>query len=94
VDLFEQVDRLDRDELAKLKAYVDDKLNPASTVEQRINYRDGWLQSEYRHTDKGTRRGPYWYYKFVKDGQNHSVYIGRSDNPKGDVDEMLASKGG
>lgn len=94
MDLFERVDRLDRDELATLKAYVDDKLNPASTVEQRINYRDGWLQSEYRYTDKGTRRGPYWYYKFVKNGQNHSVYIGRSDNPKGDVDEILASKGG
>ncbi len=94
MDLKEQIDRLDRDELAKLRGYIDDKLNPASSVEERINYRNGWLQSEYRHTDKGTRRGPYWYFKYVKDGQNYSLYIGKSDNPKSEVDLILASKAG
>jgi len=85
---------LDRDQLAELKMYIDDKLNPASSVEERINYRNGWLQSEYRYTDKGTRRGLYWYFKYVKDGKNHSLYIGRTDDPKGDVDQLLASKAG
>ncbi|MDQ4128866.1 MAG: hypothetical protein M3151_13120 [Actinomycetota bacterium] len=94
MDLREQIDRLDRDELAKLRGYIDDKLNPASSVEKRINYRNGWLQSEYRHTDKGTRRGPYWYFKYIKDGQNYSLYIGKSDNPKSEVDQILASKAG
>jgi hypothetical protein len=74
--------------------YIDDKLNPASSVEERFNYRNGWLQSEYRYTDKGTRRGPYWYFKYVKDGENHSLYIGRTDNPRGEVDQLLASKAG
>jgi len=94
MELREQIDRLDRDQLAELKIYIDDKLNPASTVEQRINYRSGWLQSEYRYTDKGTRRGPYWYFKFVKEGKNHSLYIGSTDNPKSVVDQILASKAG
>lgn len=94
MDLREQVDQLDRDQLAELRMYIDDKLNPTSSVEERINYRSGWLQSEYRYTDKGTRRGPYWYFKYIKDGQNHSLYIGKSDNPKSDVDHILASKAG
>lgn len=94
MELREQIDRLERDQLAELRMYIDDKLNPASTVEQRINYRSGWLQSEYRYTDKGTKRGPYWYFKFVKEGKNHSLYIGHSDDPKGDVDQILASKAG
>ena len=92
--LREQIDRLDRDQLAELRTYIDDKLDPASSVEQRINYRSGWLQSEYRYTDKGTKRGPYWYFKFVKEGKNHSLYIGRTDDPRGTVDQILASKAG
>lgn len=93
-ELRDQVDRLDRDQLAELRMYIDDKLNPASAVEERINYRSGWLQSEYRYTDKGTRRGPYWYFKFVKEGKNHSLYIGQTDDPRGTVDQILASKAG
>lgn len=93
-ELRDQVDRLDRDQLAELRMYIDDKLNPASAVEERINYRSGWLQSEYRYTDKGTRRGPYWYFKFVKEGKNHSLYIGQSDDPRSTVDQILASKAG
>ena len=94
MDLRGQIDRLDRDQLTELRMYIDDKLNPASSVEERINYRSGWLQSEYRYTGKGTRRGPYWYFKYVKDGQNYSLYIGKSDNPKSDLDQILASKAG
>lgn len=94
MDLRKHIDQLDRDELAELKMYIDDKLNPASSVEERFNYRNGWLQSEYRYTDKGTRRGPYWYFKYVKDGKNHSLYIGRTDNPMSEVDQLLASKAG
>lgn len=94
VDLRERIDQLDRDQLAELRMYIDDKLNPASSVEQRINYRNGWLQSEYRYTDKGTRRGPYWYFKYVKEGKNHSLYVGRADDPKSAVDQILASKAG
>ncbi len=94
MELRAQVDQLDRDQLTELKMYIDDKLNPASKVEQRINYRSGWLQSEYRYTEKGTRRGPYWYFKFVKNGKNHSIYIGTTDNPRSAVDQMLLSKAG
>lgn len=94
MELREQIDQLDRDQLAQLRMYIDDKLNPASSVERRINYRSGWLQSEYRYTDKGTRRGPYWYFKYVKEGKNNSLYIGRTDDPKGVVDQILASKAG
>lgn len=94
MELREQIDQLDRNQLAELKMYIEDKLNPASAVEQRINYRNGWLQSEYRYTEKGTRRGPYWYFKFVKEGKNHSIYIGTTDNPRSAVDQMLLSKAG
>ncbi len=94
MELQEQIDQLDRDQLAELRMYIDEKLSPTSSVEQRINYRSGWLQSEYRYTDKGTRRGPYWYFKYVKDGKNHSLYIGGTDNPKSVVDQILASKAG
>ena len=94
MELREQIDRLDPAQLAELRMYIDDKLDPTSTVEQRIDYRSGWLQSEYRYTDEGARRGPYWYFKFVKEGKAHSLYIGDTDSPKSAVDQIFASKAG
>ncbi len=39
---------------------------------------DGWLHLETRiNPETGTERGPYWYFRVVRDGKQRSVYIGK-----------------
>jgi hypothetical protein len=87
-----QVEKMTDEELMQLREYIDRRLGKRSSsqVIGRRNYRDGWLQLERRRYPKsGTERGPYWYYKFVQDGKNRSLYIGKTDDPESKVDEKL-----
>ena len=51
-----------------------------NTVEERVPYKDGYLQNEYRFTKKGTQQGPYWYFYWFENDRQKRVYIGRADN--------------
>jgi len=56
-------------------------------------YRDGHLQLTYLYTKKGTRRGPYWYFRYHVGGKQKSLYIGSCDleEAKRRVDEKRSS---
>ncbi len=51
-----------------------------NTVEERVPYKDGFLQNEYRFTKKGTPQGPYFYFYWFEDGRQERIYIGKADN--------------
>jgi hypothetical protein len=69
---------------------------PASTVVERRSYHNGILQLErraYRRKDGGlTTRGPYWYFHYRKGGQQKTLYLGKTDDPEGRVDEKLGKE--
>jgi hypothetical protein len=48
-----------------------------NTVEERLPYKDGYLQNEYRFTKKGTPQGPYWYFYWFEDDRQKRIYIGK-----------------
>ena len=92
--IWAQMEKMTEEELMQLRDYIDKRLGQRSShVIERRNYRDGWLQLEIRYTEKGTERGPYWYFKFVRDGKNHTLYIGKTDDPEGKVDEKMGEGG-
>lgn len=65
-----------------------------STVKEARPHEDGYLQAEtrlYRRKDgKESERGPYWYFRYHKDGKQKKLYLGRTDDPE----KALAEKRG
>jgi hypothetical protein len=59
------------------------------TVEERVPYKDGYLQNEYRFTKKGTRQGPYMYFYWFENDRQKRIYIGKCsvEEAKRRVDE-------
>lgn len=72
---------------------------PASGAEKRqaegsevVEYRpheDGMLQAEvriYTRRDGGrSERGPYWYFRFHEGGKQKKLYLGKTDDPEGEL---------
>ncbi len=67
-----------REQLDKKIASLRDE-NKAIEVVEYQPYGDGHLQLTYLYTKKGTRRGPYWYFRYHVDGKQKSLYIGSAD---------------
>jgi hypothetical protein len=64
-----------------------------SSVVERRSYGSGILQLEYRTNPKtGTRRGPYWYYHYREGGRQHTLYVGKTDDPEEALAEKLATE--
>src|SRR5215213_5250049 len=85
-EIIASLDQLDRTDLDRLQAAIDSKRQQvsASTVVERRNHLDGILQLEYRTNPKtGKQRGPYWYFKYRRDGKQKTTYIGATDDPEG-----------
>lgn len=61
----------------------------ASSVVEARPYGDGWFQKEkrtYRRTDGSEReRGPYWYFRFHEDGRQRKIYLGKTEDPEGEL---------
>lgn len=63
-----------------VKEGIEAQLKPTpktSEVAEYVPHADGILQLEYRVTPKGTRRGPYWIFKYNAAGRKKSMYIGK-----------------
>ena len=59
----------------------------AEVVEYRP-YEDGMLQAEVRiyAARRGPLgRGPYWYFRYHEGGKQKKIYLGRTDNPEGEL---------
>jgi hypothetical protein len=69
---------------------------PSQVVEGRP-YGDGWLQLEsrtYERKDGGVSlRGPYWYFRYHEGGRQRKLYLGKTDDPEGALEEKLAARG-
>ena len=87
---------LDRAELERLEEALDRRLrklrqeSPAvSGVLEYRPYADGTLQAEIRRYVRkdGTAKeqGPYWYFRFHEGGKQKKIYLGRTDDPEGEL---------
>jgi hypothetical protein len=95
------VERMNIEELDQLQVAIDRRRQqlgdkPVSTVVERRNYGSGILQLErraYKRKDGGlTERGPYWYFHFREGGKQHTIYVGKTDDPESVVDEKLGEE--
>jgi hypothetical protein len=92
-ELIASLDHLDPTDLDSLQAAIDSKRHKVSvsSVVKRRNHLDGILQLEYRTNPKtGTQRGPYWYFKYRKDGKQKTTYIGSTNDPEGWLENRRA----
>src|SRR5918999_5711583 len=97
--LIAAVERLDAGELDRLQEAIDRRRGEQkqSTVLERRDYRNGVLQLEgraYRRKKDGelTERGPYWYFHYREGGKQRTLYVGKTDNPEGVLDEKLGKE--
>lgn len=62
---------------------------PVSGVIEYRPYADGTLQAEVRyHVRKdGTvkEQGPYWYFRYHEGGKQKKLYLGKTDDPEGEL---------
>jgi len=95
-EIIASLDHLDPTDLVRLQAAIDSKRQQvsASRVVERRNHLDGILQLEYRTNLKtGKQRGPYWYFKYRKDGRQKTTYIGATDDPEGWLEKRGTIRG-
>jgi hypothetical protein len=96
------IDQANADQLDQLQKAIDRRRQqladrPLSTVVERRDYQNGVLQRErraYRRKKDGglTTRGPYWYFHYREGGQQKTLYLSKTDDPEGKVDEKLGKE--
>jgi hypothetical protein len=89
--IIEAISNMGGPELERVREAVERrrKTLAQSTVIERRSYGSGILQLEYRINPKtGTQRGPYWYFHYREGGRQHTLYVGKTNDPEG----VLASK--
>ena len=64
-------------------------LPPTPRVVEARPYGDGWLQLEMRtyvrKSGGGSERGPYWYFRYHEGGRQRKLYLGKTDDPEGEL---------
>src|ERR671939_361642 len=61
-----------------------------STVIERRSFGSGILQLEYRTNPKtGTQRGPYWYFHYREGSRQHTLYVGKTNEPEAVIEKKL-----
>ena len=100
-DILASIEQSSAKELDRIEEAIDQRrrktgARPVSTVEERRSYRNGILQLEsraYRRKDgELTTRGPYWYFHYREGGRQKTLYLGKTDDPEGKVDEKLGKE--
>ncbi len=88
------ISRLNGPDLQRVRQAVERRrelLVKQSSVVERRNHGRGILQLEYRANPKtGTKRGPYWYFYWREGGHQHSLYVGKTDDPEALLEEKFA----
>ncbi len=95
---------LDRVQLARLETALKRRLRefgadgggqPVSGVVEYRPYADGTLQAEVRyHVRKdgtATEQGPYWYFRYHESGRQKKLYLGKTDDPEGELARKRAA---
>jgi hypothetical protein len=90
--ILEAISNLRGPDLRRVQAALEhrrDELKQSSVIERR-NHGNGIMQLEYRSNPKtGTKWGPYWYFYWREEGCQHSLYVGKTDDPEALLDEKL-----
>jgi hypothetical protein len=92
---------LDREELVRLDDAVKRRLReiggggtPVSDVLEYRPHADGYLQHEvrrYLRKDGSVKEhGPYWYFRYHEGGRQRTLYLGRTDDPKEELERKRA----
>ena len=87
---------LDRVELEHLEKALNRQLGkirqespPVSGVLEYRPYADGTLQAEIRRyirkDGSAKEQGPYWYFRYHEGGKQKKLYLGRTDDPEGEL---------
>ena len=63
---------------------------PVSGVVEYRPHADGTLQKEvrryYRKDGTPKEQGPYWYFRYHEGGKQKKLYLGKTDDPEGELD--------
>ena len=99
-EVIEGLEGLDLSELARLEVALKRRLRdlgadgggkeqPVSGVVEYRPYADGTLQAEirryYRKDGSAKEQGPYWYFRYHEGGKQKKIYLGRTDDPEGEL---------
>lgn len=70
-------------------ARKEDGGQPLSGVLEYRPHADGTLQAEVRYyvrkDGSAKEQGPYWYFRYHEDGKQKKLYLGRTDDPEGEL---------
>ena len=70
---------------------------PVSGVVEYRPHADGTLQKEvrrYYRKDGGVKeQGPYWYFRYHEGGKQKKLYLGRTDDPEGELEKKRQGGG-
>jgi hypothetical protein len=91
--ILDAISKMSGPELEQVKEAVEHrrKTLARSTLVERRSFGNGILQLEYRTNPKtGTTRGPYWYFHYREGGRQHTLYVGKTDDPEELLIEKLA----
>jgi hypothetical protein len=99
-EVIEGLKGLDRSELARLEEALKRRLRelgadggdgeqPVSGVVEYRPHADGTLQAEirryYRKDGTAKEQGSYWYFRYHEGGKQKKIYLGRTDDPEGEL---------
>ena len=70
------------------------KRQPVSGVVEYRPYADG-TQVRYHVRKDGTakQQGPYWYFRYHEEGKQKKLYLGKTDDPEGELARRRAQSG-
>jgi hypothetical protein len=78
--IMNQANRKELKMIAEMAGKAAEERSPQSTVERYVPYKDGHLQLEYRvNPETGTRRGPYWMFRYHEGGKQRTMYVGKTN---------------
>ncbi len=69
---------------------TDGESRPVSGVVEYRPHADGTLQKEvrryYRKDGTPKEQGPYWYFRYHEGGKQKKLYLGKTDDPEGELE--------
>jgi hypothetical protein len=72
--------------------------HPLSAVVEYRPYADGTLQAEVRYyvrkDSTAKEQGPYWYFRYHEGGKQKKLYLGKTDDPEGELARKRAASRG
>lgn len=83
-----------RDEVSLRLQEIGEEQSPVSGVLEYRPYADGTLQAEvrryYRKNGSVKEQGPYWYFRYHEGGKQKKLYLGRTEDPEGELTRKRA----